>query len=89
MFFQKYYPNDIDEPSFTDINNKKLYDILQVKSVDVGFHWDTDMLMGMILREVSMAETDEELQQAILYKSYGKAVWCKMKNNLDVIKSLV
>ena len=63
--------------------------MLKVKSVDVSFHWNTDMLMGMILREVSIAENDDELRQGILYKSYGKIVWAKMEPHLNEIKALL
>lgn len=70
-------------------SSRRLYKILQVRSVDVDFYWDTEMLMGMILREVALAESDEELRQGILYKHYGQVVWAKMESHLDEIKSLL
>lgn len=57
--------------------------------MDVSFYWATDMLMGMILREVSLAENDDELRQGILYNSYGKVVWAKMESHLNEIKALL
>ena len=53
------------EPEFTDDDNRALYRLLKVKSADIGYTWDTDMLMSQILRQAAKCEQADELVESV------------------------
>lgn len=52
--------------------NRALYDLIQVSASDIGFHWETELLMSKILYEVAKFTSDEDLLRALhLYDDSG------------------
>lgn len=71
-----------------DQTAQRLYDLLQVKSADVGFFFNTEMLMLTILGDLANSETDEDFKQAVLYRKGGDLIWSKIEPHLDAVKQL-
>lgn len=77
-------------PVFKDLQAKQLYDLIQVKSEDVMFHWNTEMLMLNILCDMERSEGDlSEFEHTIRYYQNGGFLWERVKPHVDVIKRLV
>lgn len=59
--------------------SKGLYDIIHIKSSDVEFGWDTDMLMHKIIRWGAESETTEDLKRALNTYAHGDILYKKCK----------
>lgn len=73
----------VHEPvvEFTDDVHKKLYDLLKVKSEDIGYSWNTDMLMSRILSLASEVETVDDLVASIRTIRDNDVLWKPVKKN--------
>lgn len=77
-------------PEFTDDQARILYDLIQVKSEDIGFTWKTEMLMLNILCDMERADYDlDTFESSIRYYQNGDFLWERVKPHVNKIKQLV
>lgn len=80
---------DEDEPIFSDLIAKRLYDIVQVKSADVGFCFGTEMLMFNIIGDFEESVADEDFETSVKYRKGGDLIWSRIEPHLDQVKDLL
>lgn len=80
-----------DEPVFDDESAKSLYDILHIKSEDVGFHWNTNMLMLTLLTEIAECETMDDVKTHLFasHEPYGELLWNRIEPRMSEIRGLI
>lgn len=71
-------PDAGKEPVFDNATCEELYKLLGVRSADVQFHWNTDMLMSQILSDFGHAKTDADARQSLSCRNYGKALLARI-----------
>ena len=77
------------EESFSDPCAKKLYNIIQVTSDEIGFHWPTQMLMQQILGKIESNKNDDDLEADIMHSfSGGKKLWEGMKGHIKELREI-
>lgn len=57
-----------DDPKFESPETRKAYELIQMKSMDVGFTWNTEMLMSRILDAIFESETDKDIRSSLMYQ---------------------
>lgn len=77
------------DPVFSDACAERLYRLLDIKSCDVGFYFNTEMLMLSVISALADVDTDDDCKQAILYLKSGEALWAKIEPVLDQVKAIV
>lgn len=82
------FSQEIDGEMFSEESAAKLYQLLRIKSTDVGFAWDTQMLMLNLLRYLSTIQSDEELRGTVLGMRNGDLIWAKLEPVLVQAKTL-
>ena len=82
------FSQEIDGEMFSEESAAKLYQLLRIKSTDVGFAWDTQMLMLNLLRYLSTIQSDVELRGTVLGMRNGDLIWAKLEPVLVQAKTL-
>lgn len=74
---------------FSEQTTQQLYDILQVKSSDVGFLFNTEMLMLDIISAFEQAEDAGAFEQAIRYHKGGNLLWERISAHYNQVNVLL
>lgn len=77
-----------DGEMFGDPDAEKLFQIIGIRSKDVGFTWNTEMLMLNILRIFASAEDDESLEGSIKALRNGNKIWSAVKDHVTEIRAI-
>lgn len=89
MSAEESEPKSADDLVLQDKDANAMYQLLKVRSSDIGFSWPTDMLMLQIYTAVENAENDEEIKGNVLAIRNGKYLWERIEPVLDKVKELV
>lgn len=81
-------PEEKPDDDGMDESEKKLFDMIGIRSEDIGYMFGTDFLMTNILRIVAENRTDEEVEGHVLDIRGGDRIWEKMKDRMEEIRAL-
>lgn len=74
-------------PEFSDSHAEQLYNWLQIRSIDVGFHWPTEMLMLKYLRMILSTENESDIEDIMKSEKKGDLIWSKLQPHISEIRN--
>lgn len=72
------------EETISDPQSAAMYNLLKITSGDIGFSWNTEMLMDRIISVIQEDKDDPEaLKGGILSIRNGEKIWKKLEGKLE------